>query len=64
MAHSKTHMEKLKRQLRRIAQRSFEDRVYKIASLGTVAAGLLACLVSVGIGMTLILTGAMVFVEV
>ena len=64
MADNKTRMEKLKGRVRRILQSSFEDRVYRIASLGTVAAGLLACLASVGIGMTLILTGAMVFVEV
>ncbi len=64
MANSKTLIERLNRQFRRIAQRSCEDRVYKMASLGTVAAGLLACLTSLGVGMTLILAGAMVFVEV
>ncbi len=63
MTNDTTNPKTVKRQLRRMAQVVFEDRVYRIASLSTVAAGLLACLASVGVGISLVLTGAMIFVE-
>ena len=63
MTNNNTLAEAVKRHLRQIAQVAFEDRVYRIASLSTIVAGLLACLTSVGVGMGLVLTGAMIFAE-
>jgi len=59
-----TYMRALKKIARRIAPGGLDDRVFRIASLGTIVAGLLACLASVGIGVGLILAGTIVFAEV
>ena len=42
---------------------SLEDKVLTVVSLGTIISGGLACLASVGIGMSLVLLGTMVFAE-
>lgn len=42
---------------------SFEDRFFTFVSLGAIVSGGLACLASVGIGMSLVLLGSMVFAE-
>jgi hypothetical protein len=41
----------------------FEDRFYRIVSLGTIVSGALACLASVGVGMGLMLAGTMILAE-
>ncbi len=42
---------------------SFEDKFFTVVSLGTIISGGLACLASVGIGMSLVLLGSMVLAE-
>jgi hypothetical protein len=42
---------------------NFEDKVLTVVSLGTIFSGGLACLASVGIGMSLVLVGSMVLAE-
>ena len=63
MTNNDTFTRTVKRQLGQIAEVVFEDRAYRIASLSTVAAGLLAYLASVGVGVSLVLAGAMIFAE-
>lgn len=53
----------LKRQLMRLVSVDLGDRGYKIASMGAIAAGLIACMTSVGVGTGLILAGATVLAE-
>jgi hypothetical protein len=38
-------------------------RLYKIVSLGAILSGVLACLASVGVGMSLMLAGTMILAE-
>jgi len=40
-----------------------EKKIFKIASLGAIFTGALACLSSVGVGLSLIMLGTMVFSE-
>ena len=48
---------------RRSRQVDPETRFYKIVSLGTIITGILACLASVGVGMSLMLAGTMILAE-
>lgn len=51
------------RGLRSEKSTDLEKKIFKIASLGAIAAGALACLTSVGVGLSLIMLGTMVFSE-
>ncbi len=42
---------------------TFEDKFLTVVSLGTIISGGLACLASVGVGISLVLLGSMVFAE-
>lgn len=55
--------EKSNRSLKSEKDTDLEKKVFKIASLGTIVTGVLACLTSVGIGLSLIILGTMVFSE-
>lgn len=43
--------------------RDLEQKVFRIASLGTIATGMVACVSSVTVGLSLILLGTVVFSE-
>jgi hypothetical protein len=55
--------EKSNRSLRSEKSTDLEKKIFKIASLGAIVTGILACLSSVGVGLSLIMLGTMVFSE-
>jgi hypothetical protein len=64
MKSKKTVMKTLKEKLVRSISGGLGNRTYRIVSIGAIAAGLVACLISAGIGMGLILSGVAILAEV
>lgn len=63
MKSNKRPAKSLERYLSRFGLVTFEDYGYKVASVGLIAAGLVASLASTGVGLGLILTGTTVLSE-